>query len=130
MFQSSTFRAAVSLSGYYRARSDRTTGSLWDGSKPLRDLNDLEWRLAHQPVPPVSLLLTIGTEELGPYGIRDTERFLHLVHWPMTVETVFGAGGRHTFFRVDEDAASVVPLPVRPSVEPGAGRLRPGQRTG
>jgi hypothetical protein len=97
MFQSSTFRAAVSLSGYYRARSDNTTGNLWDGSRPLRDLNDLEWRLAHQPIPPVSLLLTMGTQELGPYGLPDTERFVHLVHRPMTVETVFEAGGRHTF---------------------------------
>ena len=97
MFQSSTFRAAVSLSGYYRARSDSTTGNLWDGSRPLRELNDLDCRLARQPAPPISLLLTIGTHELGPFGIAGVERFVHLVHPPTTVQTVFSPDGRHTF---------------------------------
>ena len=97
MLQSSTFRAAVSLSGYYKSRHDVTTGDLWAGSPAVRDLNDLEWRLAHMPIPPISLMLTIGTQEHGPYGIPDTARFVRLAHAPMTVETVFEPGGVHTY---------------------------------
>jgi hypothetical protein len=97
MSQSSTFRAAVSLSGYYLTRSDSTTGDLWGGSRTLRDLNDLEWRLANLPAPPISVLLTVGIHELGPFGIAGTETFMHLVHPPMFVQTVFSPSGRHTF---------------------------------
>lgn len=91
------FQAGVSLSGYYRALRDYTTGDLWGGSPQLRDLNDLEWRLAHQPAPPVSLLVTSSRDEGGTFGIRDTRRFLRLVRPPMHVDSIIAPTGGHTF---------------------------------
>ena len=91
------FRAGVSMSGYYRALQDYTTGNLWGGSRQLRDLNSPEWRLQHQPAPPVSLLVTSSKGEGGPYGIRDTRRFLGLVRPPMQVSSVIAPSGGHTF---------------------------------
>lgn len=91
------FRAGVSMSGYYQALQDYTTGNLWGGSQQLRDLNSPEWRLRHQPAPPVSLLVTSSKDEAGPYGIRDTRRFLGLVRPPMQVSSIISPSGGHTF---------------------------------
>jgi enterochelin esterase-like enzyme len=91
------FRAGVSLSGYYQALQDYTTGDLWGGSQQLRDLNSPEWRLQHQPAPPVSLLVTSSKDEAGPYGIRDTLHFLRLVRPPMQVSSIIAPSGGHTF---------------------------------
>ncbi|WP_307811623.1 alpha/beta hydrolase-fold protein, partial [Streptomyces fildesensis] len=38
------FSAAVSLSGYFKAAEDITTGDLFGGSKARRDRADLNWR--------------------------------------------------------------------------------------
>ncbi len=94
---SDVFRAAVSLSGYYHALRDATTGDLWDGSAVLRDLNSPEWLLAHQPPPPVSLLVTIGLSEHGQNGVSDTRRFIALARPPLRVDAVFEPGGGHNF---------------------------------
>ena len=93
---SSVFTAAASLSGYYHTLKDGTTGDLWGGSPILRDLNDPEWLVAHQPQPPVSLFATIGTAETGSNGIRDTRKFAALVHAPMSMVTLVVHGG-HNF---------------------------------
>jgi len=92
-----TFRAAVSMSGYYHSLQDHTTGNLWGGSSVLRNLNSPEWLMAHQPAPHVSLLLTSSRDEAGPYGYADTRRFLRLIHPPTQVSTIIAAHGAHTF---------------------------------
>ena len=94
---SDVFTSAVSLSGYYHTLKDGTTGDLWGGSRVLRDLNDPEWLLSHQPPPPVSLMLTIGTAERGPNGARDTRHFAALVHAPTTARVIYVPGGGHNF---------------------------------
>lgn len=94
---SDVFTTAVSLSGYYHTLKDNTTGDLWGGSAVLRKLNDPEWRLAHQPAPPVSLLVTISREELGPDGYLDTRRFLTLVRNPLRVSSIILPHGAHNF---------------------------------
>lgn len=94
---SNVFRAAVSLSGYYHPLSDGTTGSLWGGSTVLRNLNDPEWLLAHQPPPPIAVLTTIGSLEQGPEGISDMQHFLSLVRPPMVGEGVVVQGGAHNY---------------------------------
>jgi enterochelin esterase-like enzyme len=91
------FRAAVSMSGYYQALRDYTTGNLWGGSRQLRNLNSPEWRLRHQPAPPISLLVTSSKGEAGPYGIQDTRRFLSLVRPPMQVSSIIAPSGGHNF---------------------------------
>ncbi|MGA8978985.1 MAG: alpha/beta hydrolase-fold protein [Pedococcus sp.] len=97
MARSDVFTSAVSLSGYYHTLRDATTGDLWGGSSVVRDLNSPEWLLAHQPAPPISVLATIGTSEVGHTGISDTRRFLSLVKSPMSVSSVVIPGGGHNF---------------------------------
>jgi hypothetical protein len=92
-----TFRAAVSLSGYYHALKDYTTGDLWGGSQLLRDLNSPIWRLQHQPAPPVSLLVTSTLDERGQYGYRDTQAFVRLARPPLRVSTIIARTGGHAF---------------------------------
>jgi enterochelin esterase-like enzyme len=94
---SSVFTTGAALSGYYHTLKDGTTGDLWGGSPVVRDLNDPEWLVRHEPEPPVSLFATIGTGEIGGTGLRDTRRFVALVHAPMSVTTVVVPGGGHNF---------------------------------
>jgi enterochelin esterase-like enzyme len=94
---SSVFTAGVALSGYYHTLKDGTTGDLWGGSSVLRDLNDPEWLLSHEPAPPVSLFATTGTGETGRTGVRDMRRFAALVHAPMSLTTLVVPGGGHNF---------------------------------
>ncbi|MGN6301868.1 MAG: alpha/beta hydrolase [Angustibacter sp.] len=91
------FRAGVALSGYFVARHDHTTGDLWAGSSALQHLNDLEWRLRHQPAPPTSLFLATSRSEAGPYGYVDTRRFVALVRSPLQVTTLTLPSGGHSF---------------------------------
>jgi len=97
MYQRNSFVAGVSLSGYYHTLSDWTTGNLWGGSLVVERSNDLEWRLAHQPVPSADLYLTISKQERGAEGYADTLRFLHLVRPPMHVTAAVAAQGGHNF---------------------------------
>ncbi|UIJ35875.1 esterase family protein [Allobranchiibius sp. GilTou73] len=91
------FVTAVSLSGYYNARHDSTTGDLWGGSTERRDLNDLDWRLAHLPAPAISLLVTIGSLEPGIEGLPGAQQFIGLVRPPMTARLVVVKNGAHNF---------------------------------
>ncbi|MBO1753894.1 esterase family protein [Allobranchiibius sp. CTAmp26] len=91
------FGTAVSLSGYYNARHDSTTGDLWGGSTRQQDLNDLDWRLAHLPIPAISILATIGSLEPGIEGLPGTQRFIGLVRPPMTARLVVVKNGGHNF---------------------------------
>lgn len=91
------FTAAVSMSGYYNALQDSTTGDLYAGSPVVRDLNDLDWRLQHLPPPPISVLATVGSGEVGPEGIANAHRFLSLVRAPMRAYQWVIPGGAHNF---------------------------------
>jgi S-formylglutathione hydrolase FrmB len=97
MMQPAIFPAAVALSGYYNTLQDQTTGDLWGGSQVVRNLNNLDWRVRHQPAPAVSLLVTTGTDEKGPEGYRNTLKFLKLVTPPMTVSKIVQPNGGHNF---------------------------------
>lgn len=99
------FNTVVSLSGYFHAQRDETTGDLWGGSQQVRDLNDPEWRLVHLPVPRISLLASIGSLEGGPEGLRDTQRFMALVRPPMDAKLMVVQDGGHNF----RDYQSVLP---------------------
>jgi hypothetical protein len=97
MTHPSVFFAAASLSGYYNALHDNTTGNLWGHSVVVRHLNNLQWRLRHLPAPPVSLLVTTGSDEYGPEGKTDTARFVHLAKPPLTVDEIVLPHGGHNF---------------------------------
>ena len=95
MMNPSTFRAAVSLSGYFTTLHDNTTGNLWGGSVGVRNLNNLDWRLQHLPAPPVSVLVTTSRGEGGPLGMGNSLRFLALARPPMQVSSVIAPYGGH-----------------------------------
>ncbi len=90
-----TFHAAVSLSGYYTALQDNTTGDLWGGSPEIRNLNDLGWRLAHRPAPATSLLVTISKQEKSDLGYDNTRHFMSLAKAPMQVDSIVTPTGGH-----------------------------------
>lgn len=91
------FPAAVSFSGYFTTIHDNTTGDLWGGSPLVRDLNNLDWRLRHQPAPDISLLVMTSRGEGGPYGHRNSQQFISLVKPPMRVSSIIEAHGGHVF---------------------------------
>jgi enterochelin esterase-like enzyme len=95
MRHSDRFAAAVSLSGYYKALRDLTTGDLYGGSPAYRDENDLAWRLRHLPAPPVDVLVT--TSRVGERDYAATRRFIALVRPPMRVASITLPTGGHHF---------------------------------
>jgi len=89
------FPAAVSLAGYYAAGPDFITGNLYGGSTAFQNENDLDWRLAHLPAPPVSVLVT--SSRVGESDLADTLTFLHLIHPPMRGYSLILAQGGHNY---------------------------------
>lgn len=68
------FSAGAGLSPYFSAKTDDTTGDLFQGNKKLQQENDLMWRMEHLPQPPVSLLATSSRK--GEYDYGHTLKFL------------------------------------------------------
>ena len=91
------FTVAASLSGYYRAITDFTTGDLYGGSTVVRNRNDIMWRLRHLAPPPVSLLVATSLTEHGADGYTTAQRLLALVHAPMSADEIVLNHGGHNF---------------------------------
>jgi S-formylglutathione hydrolase FrmB len=95
------FTAAASLSGYYRAPLDPTTGALFGGNARraarLARANDLLWRLRHLPHPPVSLLVTSSRQ--GERDYAATVAFIRAVRRspPAQISSIILASGGHNF---------------------------------
>jgi len=89
------FTAAASLSGYYQAAEDSTTGSLFGGNQQLREQNNLMWRLRNLPSPPVSVLVASSLK--GEYDYRATKQFVAAVKAPMRVSSLILPSGGHNF---------------------------------
>ncbi|AUG76488.1 esterase [Kitasatospora sp. MMS16-BH015] len=88
------YRAAVSLSGYYTAPIDPTTGDLFEGSAELKRENDLLWRLHTQPAAPVSLLLATSPNEDNYEG---TQKMVGAFKAPTQLSTITLDSGGHNF---------------------------------
>lgn len=96
MLNPHVFSAAVSLSGYFTTLHDVTTGSLWGGSRRLRNLNNLDWRMQHLPAPPVSLLVaSTGQQSQSAQGIANSRTFISLAKPPMRVSSLIQPYGGH-----------------------------------
>jgi S-formylglutathione hydrolase FrmB len=95
MMNSDRFAAAASISGYFDALQDHTTGTLYANSQDVRNENDLLWRIEHLPAPPISALLT--TSRTGEENYLPTLRFAGLAKAPMQVSTLVQAQGGHNF---------------------------------
>ncbi|MGK4584254.1 alpha/beta hydrolase [Kitasatospora sp. HPMI-4] len=91
-----SFLTGVSLSGYYKAAEDATTGDLFKGSEQRRNEADLVWRLKNLPRPAVSVMVA-GTEEGDGDYKQLTDGFVAAVQAPMTVATANLPSGGHNF---------------------------------
>jgi S-formylglutathione hydrolase FrmB len=91
------YSAAVSLSGYYAAPTDPTTGDLFGGSAKLKEESDLFWRLRHLPYPPVHLLVTSSRQ--GEYNYKATRKFIAMARdaSPLRISSITLPSGGHNF---------------------------------
>jgi enterochelin esterase-like enzyme len=101
------FSAVVSLSGYYRSAVDITTGDLFGGSRQRQDENDLMWRLAHLPAPPISALVT--STRHGESDYQATLAFLAAVKPPMRVSSLILPSGGHNFTTWERELPQALP---------------------
>ncbi|MCK7623075.1 esterase family protein [Streptomyces sp. RS10V-4] len=93
-----TYTAAAALSPDYKVANDPTTGNLFGDGKDRgrrRAEHDLMWRLAHLPVPDVSVL--IGTSRSGEKNYPAAKAFLAAVRPPMTADAIVLDHGSHNF---------------------------------
>lgn len=101
------FSSAVSLSGYYKAPIDATTGDLFGGSAKLQDENDLMWRLANLPQPPISVLVT--SSKKGESNYKTTLAFLAAVKPPMQASSLILPSGGHNFNTWNREVPQALP---------------------
>ncbi|MEV0233217.1 alpha/beta hydrolase-fold protein [Nonomuraea sp. NPDC050786] len=112
------FSAAVSLSGYFKTIIDRTTGDLFHGDKSLEQRNDLMWRLANLPAPPVKVLVT--SSKKGESDYPATVRFLGAVRPPMQGSSLFLPSGGHNFNTWNRELPQALPWLAQQLVSPAA----------
>lgn len=115
------FSSAISLAGYYLALKDQTTGNIYGGSQALRNENNLDWRLAHLPAPPVSVLVT--SSRAGERDLPGTLAFLRLIHAPMRGYALLVRQGGHNYGTWDRELPQSLEwlnqrlTPARPHVQ-------------
>ncbi|MFF2043191.1 alpha/beta hydrolase [Kitasatospora sp. NPDC058170] len=88
------YRSAISLSGYYTAPIDETTGDLFGGNGRLKQENDLVWRLKNTPAAPVALLLATSYDENNYDG---TQAMVGAFKAPTKLSTITLDTGGHNF---------------------------------
>lgn len=92
---SDQYSTAVSLSGYFHALKDLTTGDLYGGSLAIRNENDLLWRIQHLPPPPLNLLVT--SCKIGERTYPQAVQFLGLAKPPLKADSLILDQGGHNF---------------------------------
>ncbi|GHH61372.1 alpha/beta hydrolase [Kitasatospora indigofera] len=88
------YRSAISLSGYYTAPIDQTTGDLFAGDDRLKQENDLVWRLRNKPAAPVALLLATSYDE---NNYQETQAMVGAFKAPTVLSTITLDTGGHNF---------------------------------
>lgn len=86
--------AAASLSGYFTALTDATTGDLYHGDQHLRDLNSPLWRVQHLPLPDLGLFLCVAADD--PAGYRHMQEMVTALKPPVHVTRMVVPVGGHT----------------------------------
>ena len=95
MMNSDKFSAAVSLSGYFFAPIDPTTGNLYGNNPAFENANDMMWRIKNLPSPPINVLIT--TSRVGEDDYRPSLEFKGYAKAPMNVQLYVRAVGGHNF---------------------------------
>jgi S-formylglutathione hydrolase FrmB len=88
------YSAAASLSGYFRALTDKTTGDLYKGNIDARNQNSPLWRVQNLPLPRVALYLAAAKDDAFEY--RELQQFVAATHSPLRVTTQSLPQGGHT----------------------------------
>ena len=123
------YASAASLSGYFTAITDRTTGDLYRGDVALREQNSPLWRIQHLPVPDLPLYLAAARDDRGAY--QQIEAFSAAAREPLRLTVTLVPQGGHTggVWLVLEPAAydwlsATLAAPV--PADPAAGPAGPG----
>ncbi|MEZ0091428.1 alpha/beta hydrolase [Streptacidiphilus sp. EB129] len=122
------FTAAASLSGYYSAAVDSTTGDLFGGSKQLQNENDLMWRLKNLPQPAVSLLVASSVKGESDYAA--TKAFAAAAKDPLKVATMYLPSGGHNFTTWNQETPIALPWLADKLSVPANGGTAPGTTPG
>ncbi|NUR72184.1 MAG: esterase [Hamadaea sp.] len=88
------YAAAASLSGYFSAITDRTTGDLYRGSPQTRLDNSPLWRVTSLPVPPLALYIATAQDDRP--GYLQLRRFTDAARPPLRVTTATIPVGGHS----------------------------------
>ena len=87
------FHTAVSMSGYFNALKDNTTGDLWGHSQQVRDHNDLLWLARHGQHPAVDVLVFTTRQDVDSYA--SSVAFLHVATAPTRAFSLIAPKGAH-----------------------------------
>jgi enterochelin esterase-like enzyme len=88
------YAAVASLSGYFTAITDRTTGDLYKGDQHAKDENSPLWRLTNLPVPALPIFLSVAADDKN--GYRQLQTFSAAIRPPMRPTTVIVQSGGHS----------------------------------
>jgi hypothetical protein len=88
------YAAAASLSGYFTAITDGTTGDLYKGDAGLRNDNSPLWRLGNRPVPAMSLYLACAADD--GRGLAQLRSMAAAGRPPLRITTAVVPSGGHT----------------------------------
>ncbi|MCP2329155.1 enterochelin esterase-like enzyme [Hamadaea flava] len=88
------YAAAASLSGYFSAITDRTTGDLYRGSPQTRLENSPLWRATSLPVPSMSLYIATAADDRP--GYVQLRRFAEAAKPPLRITTATIPVGGHS----------------------------------
>jgi S-formylglutathione hydrolase FrmB len=88
------YGAVASLSGYFSAITDHTTGDLYRGDLQLKRENSPIWRLTNLPVPALPILLAVAADDRNSY--KQLQEFSAVIRPPMQLTTVISQIGGHT----------------------------------
>src|SRR5207302_9589471 len=88
------YGAVASLSGYFTAITDHTTGDLYRGDQRLRNENSPLWRVRNLPQPALPILLSSAADDRD--GYRQLKDFAAALKPPMQVTTLVIPTGGHT----------------------------------
>lgn len=116
------YAAAVSLSGYFSALTDLTTGDLYHGNRADQLANSPSWEVSHLRLPGLAFFLAASGGDAG--ATHAVHRFAAALHWPLEATTAVLPRGGHTFavWRALEPAAldwvsSHLSPPLAPSLQ-------------
>lgn len=89
-----SYTALASLSGYFQALTDSTTGDLYHGNAAARDQNSPLWRLHNLPQPVMSLYLACARDDPG--ALHGLQQMVAAAGPSLQVTTATVAQGGHT----------------------------------